>query len=80
MSDLAGVVDALTPAGGSSSIVAEPNAGTVDPMIGPDNPSGLRRCIMCLDEFQGGEAWLRMVPADGGYAIGIHIRCYLADD
>jgi len=61
MSDLAGVVDVLTPAGGSSSIVAEPNAGTVEPMIGPGASSGLRRCILCLEAFQAGETWLRFV-------------------
>lgn len=80
MSDLAGVVDALTPAGGSSSLVAEPNAGTVEPMIGPGASSGLRCCILCLEAFQAGETWLRLVPADGGYAIGVHVDCYHAGD
>ncbi|MFQ5595973.1 MAG: hypothetical protein ACE5HA_17670 [Anaerolineae bacterium] len=78
MSDLTGVVDAPLPAGGPSSLVAEPNAGTVEPMIGPGAPSGLRCCILCLGAFQAGETWLRPVPADGGYAIGVHVGCYHA--
>ena len=61
MSDLIGVVDALTPAGGPSSLVAEPNAGAVEPTIGPGAPSGLRCCILCLEAFQAGETWLRFV-------------------
>jgi hypothetical protein len=78
MSDLAGVVDAPPPTGGPSSIVAEPNAGAVEPMIGPGAPLGLRYCTLCLEAFQAGETWLRLVSADGGYAIGVHMSCYHA--
>ncbi len=78
MSDLARVVDAPPPAGGPSSLVAGPNAGTVEPMIGPSTPTGFRCCFLCLEVFQASETWLRLMPADGGYAIGVHVGCYHA--
>lgn len=48
-----------------------------DAMEGPGEPNGLRRCVACQNEFQAGEKWLRMTPVGGGYAIGVHVRCYM---